>query len=531
MAPKALPAPNPGSRSSWQWEKLKDDIFDEYSHPAKFEANCKVLRAFAVFAAGIIIARNFGEALMPPGPRTHVRNGPLAACFLFGIAAIGLGPVAYMFLSPTSRVDANKTLPAHTSMRGAFDGISGLIKAQAGLHGAAAAAGPGGGGVRRAPARGLYMYGGVGCGKTMLMDLLVAAAPKEFQVTRTHFHDFMLDIHARLARTRGEADPLRRVADDVAAGVKVLALDELFVTDVADAAILHRLFGRLWDDGLVLVATSNRAPDSLYEGGLQRPLFLPFIARLKEACVVHDMASPVDYRRLAHHAAGMYFLTPDRTARLHAAFLACGEQGGAGAGRGGAAAGAPPALGNPGPVDLDVAMGRTLHVPQALGPAAMFDFAELCDRPLAAADYIALAGAFSTLALSDVPRFVGANRAAAYRFVTLIDVLYEHRVRLLLSAEGTPFELFERIETQAGAAAARRAGARLPGASGASSSGEVVVDDQLGFAKDRAISRLTEMQSLEYLIAHAKAHDPGAVLALQEQADKQRGAAAAAAPR
>eukprot|EP00878_Enallax_costatus_P014061 GHUV01014705.1.p1 GENE.GHUV01014705.1~~GHUV01014705.1.p1 ORF type:complete len:299 (+),score=52.41 GHUV01014705.1:2088-2984(+) len=277
---------------------------------------------------------------------------------------------------------------------------------------------------RRPAVKGLYMFGGVGCGKTMLMDLLVASAPKEFQVERTHFHDFMLDIHGRLRHTKGESDPLKHVADDVAQGVKVLALDELFVTDVADAMILHRLFGRLWDNGLVLVATSNRAPDALYEGGLQRQLFLPFIARLKEACVIHNMNSPVDYRRLAQHTRGLYFLTPDRTSLLYNAFLECGEDSLAAAGAAAAGSGS---VGNPGPVNVAVAMGRSLKVPQALGSAAMFDFDELCNRPLAAADYIALAQKFHTLAVADVPRFNAANRSAGYRFVTLIDVMYEHR--------------------------------------------------------------------------------------------------------
>ena len=160
---------------------------------------------------------------------------------------------------------------------------------------------------------------------------------------------------------------------------QVLALDELFVTDVADAMILARLFGRLWDAGLTLVATSNRAPDKLYEGGLQRDLFLPFIKRLKEACVDHDMCSPVDYRRLARHARGLYFLSPERDEELYEAFLEAGaaSSGGAlvggdsggvsgdsGSGGGGGGGGIDAA---PAPVDVQVAMGRVLRVPDALG--------------------------------------------------------------------------------------------------------------------------------------------------------------------
>ncbi|GBG00285.1 hypothetical protein Rsub_12964 [Raphidocelis subcapitata] len=381
-------------------------------------------------------------------------------------------------------------------------------------------------------ARGLYMFGGVGCGKTMLMDMFVKAAPREFQVQRTHFHDFMLDVHSRLRHAAGEADPLRRVADGIGAGTKVLALDELFVTDVADAMILHRLFGRLWDSGLVLVATSNRAPDRLYEGGLQRALFLPFIARLKEACVIHDMASPVDYRRLAHHARGLYFVEPNRDEELWEAFLEAGGGGGA-----------------PAPATLQVAMGRVLHVPDALGRAALFEFEELCGAAVAAADYISLASSFHTVALGGVPVFGPHNRSAAYRFVTLIDVLYEHRVKLMCSADAMPFELFERVYTHEGwlkqkdaaahpAAAAApapagpappaggaRRGAHSAPAAGDGDAGDALVDDNLGFSKDRTVSRLTEMQSLEYLAAHAEAHEPSLTLALREALDAKAAAA------
>lgn len=133
---------------------------------------------------------------------------------------------------------------------------------------------------------GLYLHGGVGTGKTMLMDLFVYSSPKEFKIKRIHFHDFMLDIHAQLHRHNQERDPLIYVAMNIVKECNVLALDELFVTDVADAMILHRLFECLWDNGIVLLATSNRPPDDLYAGGLQRNLFLPFIHRLKNTCLV-----------------------------------------------------------------------------------------------------------------------------------------------------------------------------------------------------------------------------------------------------
>uniref|UniRef100_A0A7R9YUT9 ATPase n=1 Tax=Chlamydomonas euryale TaxID=1486919 RepID=A0A7R9YUT9_9CHLO len=325
------------------------------------------------------------------------------------------------------------------------------------------------------------------------------------QVLRTHFHDFMLDVHQQLRKMAGKLDPLLAVADKIAENTRVLAMDEFFVTDVADAMILNRLFGRLWDRGVVLVSTSNRAPDGLYEGGLQRPLFMPFIHRLKVECDVHDMASPVDYRRLASHQRGLYRVTEARNEELYEEFVELAQL---------CAPSAAVASG----VRVPVAMGRSLPVPSSCGPVCMFGFADLCGRPVAAADYIALCDRFHTLALSGVPCFGAANRSEAYRFVTLIDVLYEHRVRLLVSAEAMPFELFENVLTQR-EARERPDAAKHP---------DVVVDDNLGFSKDRTISRLTEMQSVEYLLHHAKQHAKGNVLALEEALAKHRATAAAA---
>eukprot|EP00887_Chlorella_sp_A99_P004178 scaffold23.g4178.t1 len=354
--------------------------------------------------------------------------------------------------------------------------------------------------------RGLYMYGGVGVGKTFLMDLL-ANNPPDVELQRTHFHDFMIDVHTKLRHYQKLPDPLQYVADEIAERALLLCLDELFVTDVADAMILHRLFARLWARGLVLVATSNRHPDALYENGLQasapslhaatdlclrrpwrgRNLFMPFIHRLKEACVVHDMESQTDYRRLARHHKGLYFVTLDRDQLLWERFVE---------------------LANNQPIKkayAAVAMGRQLEMPRTGGCIAYFKFGELCDRPLAAADYIALANDRHSVALEGVPVFTGASRAAAYRFVTLVDVLYEHRIRFLCSAQAMPFELFENIKTQQQAAEDRARGRSSP---------DEIVDDNLGFAKDRCVSRLTEMQSAEYLRAHAKAHAPELLLAL-----------------
>lgn len=176
------------------------------------------------------------------------------------------------------------------------------------------------------------------------------------QLERIHFHDFMLDVHSTLRNHQHKADPLSAVADDIANKTKVLCLDELFVTDVADAMILHRLFSRLWDRGLVLVATSNRHPDALYEGGLQRSLFLPFIERLKTACHLHDMSSTTDYRRLAQHQQGLYFVGTEREKELEERFKE---------------------LANENPivsVKIPVAMGRYLEMPKVGTYVLLFVF-------------------------------------------------------------------------------------------------------------------------------------------------------------
>jgi len=352
-------------------------------------------------------------------------------------------------------------------------------------------------------------------------SLLVLPPINNQQTRRVHFHDFMLDVHARLRARSRVSDPLRAVAADLAPSSSstsssssssppsVLCLDELFVHDVADAAILSRLFACLWERGTVLVATSNRAPDALYENGLQRVLFLPFIASLKQRCVVHDMCSPVDYRKLAHAHRGLWFSKPDwpePNRELEARFRevvaapGChppGEDGGKG-----------PAA--PAPRSVSVMMGRELHVPLAGGSAAYFPFADLCGKPLGSADFISLCENFHTLALDDVPLFSNDNAAAAARFVALVDTAYDHRIRLFASARGQPADLFAKVLSQA---EARAAGISLPP--------DALVDDNLAFAKERTISRLIEAQSLSYLMDHARQHAPVLLPALEELREKE----------
>ncbi|KAH8957002.1 hypothetical protein BDL97_07G070100 [Sphagnum fallax] len=337
---------------------------------------------------------------------------------------------------------------------------------------------------RSSPAspRGLYMYGGVGTGKTMLMDMFYEQLPKTWRKRRIHFHDFMINIHTRLQRSRGMTDPLEVVAEDIVEESILLCIDEFMVTDVADALILNRLFDHLFKQGLVLVSTSNRAPDQLYEGGLQRDLFLPFIARLKDRCVIHKIDSATDYRKLAAAVAGHYFTGPGASELLQMKFQSLIQDEKAV------------------PTTVEVVMGRRLKVPLSAAGCAFFQFHELCDMPLGAADYIGLFQSFHTLALDGVPVFGSHNRSSAYRFVTLVDVMYEHRARFLCSAEAPALELFAKVVT------IRDAPRRKNSRSSHSDQADLLVDNELGFAKDRTCSRLTEMQGAEYLEDHAAVH-------------------------
>lgn len=301
--------------------------------------------------------------------------------------------------------------------------------------------------------RGLYLWGPVGRGKTMLMDRFVASLPARI-AQRVHFHRFMLDVHAGL-RALGEVrDPLLRVAADIAARARVLCLDEFMVTDIGDAMILGGLLGALFDRGVTLVATSNTPPRDLYKEGLQRERFLPAIDLLGAHCEVLELVSPHDWRLRALTRAPVYLTPDDAHAEMALArlFVELAQ----------------------GPVQENAALNindRPFRVRRVCAQAAWFDFAALCDGPYGSADYIELARTYPAILISGLPQFTPFNEDAAQRFVHLIDELYDRRVKLAVTAQAPTVELYD--------------GKRL----------------RLEFA--RTASRLIEMQSREYL---AEAH-------------------------
>jgi cell division protein ZapE len=315
------------------------------------------------------------------------------------------------------------------------------------------------------PVTGLYLWGGVGRGKSMLMDLFFEdAAPKAKR--RVHFHEFMAEIQDLLdtwrkmpeaerrrspwrVKSAGD-DPIPPVAKQVAASAQLLCFDEFQVTQIADAMILARLFEQLFARGITMVATSNREPDDLYKDGINRPLFLPFIKHLKERCDIFHLASDRDYRLDRLIAAPIWYapLGPEADASLDAVWerLTSGAQAQH--------------------VTLTV-KGRKLEVSCEAAGVARFTFQELCARPLYSRDYLAIAAHFHTIILSGIPLLGPENRNEAARFVALIDALYEAKIKLVASAAAEPEALY-------------------PEGDGA-------------FEFERTSSRLHEMRSTDYL--------------------------------
>ncbi len=288
-------------------------------------------------------------------------------------------------------------------------------------------------GQKQEPVRGLYIWGDVGRGKTMLMDLFMEASPVRHK-RRAHFHEFMADVHERIHAWRqklkaGEVkgdDPIAPVAAALAEEAWLLCFDEFSVTDIADAMILGRLFGKLFEEGVVVVATSNVVPDQLYRDGLNRALFLPFIKLLQERMDVLKLDSRTDFR-LEKLSGQPVWLTPegadsDRAMDAFWSRLTGGVEGEA--------------------TTLQV-KGRQVPVPRQAHGVARFAFSDLCEKPLGASDYLAIAHAFHTVMLDRIPVMKGLDkRNEAKRFITLIDAFYDNQVKLVASAGAEPNRLY-----------------------------------------------------------------------------------------
>ncbi len=309
--------------------------------------------------------------------------------------------------------------------------------------------------------RGFYLWGSVGRGKTMLMDLFFAAATVQ-RKRRVHFHAFMVEVHARIHAWRQQKkiglvkgdDPIAPIAGALADEAWLLCFDEFSVTDIADAMILGRLFTALFERGVVIVVTSNVEPARLYDGGLNRALFLPFIKLLSERTEIINLNSRTDFRLEKLSGSVVYHVPADEHARrqMDAMFrsLTGTEKG------------------RPSSVEV---LGRTVDVPQAHANVARFNFNDLCRKPLAAADYLAIADRFDTILLDEIPVIQAHERNEAKRFINLIDTFYDRRVKLIASAAAEPQDLYLATEGR-----------------------EV-------FEFDRTSSRLIEMRSIDYLAA------------------------------
>ena len=299
------------------------------------------------------------------------------------------------------------------------------------------------------PERGLYLWGGVGRGKTLLMDLFYECLPEQDRV-RMHFHRFMRSVHRELKELAGTPNPLLKVADRFAAKGSVLCFDEFFVSDIGDAMILGEVLGALFQRGVTLVATSNVEPDRLYENGLQRRRFLAAIEQLKTHTLVHHVDGSVDYRLRVLERAEIYHSPLDLAAEqsLRRSFDALAPE-------------------KPSESPVLEIEGRPIRARLVAEDVAWFEFSELCEGPRSQNDYIELARIFHAVLISNVPRFTARNEDAARRFISLVDEFYDRNVKLILSAEVSVTELY--------------------------------VGERLRFEFERTESRLVEMQSHDYL--------------------------------
>lgn len=300
--------------------------------------------------------------------------------------------------------------------------------------------------------KGLYMWGGVGRGKTMVMDLFYEALPFEDK-RRVHFNIFMVDVHNSIKMLREDGkgtDPLRHIAADIAKSVRVLCFDEFQVYDIADAMVLAELFQCMFREGVTVITTSNVAPDDLYKDGLQRARFLPFIEVVKKHMDVLHLDSAVDYRQQAIRDDGVYFI--ESKSRMRALFEKL-------------------TFPHPACKDNVVVNGRSVPIEKAVKGHAWVGFNELCEKPRGTVDYQALTQAYHTVFLNGVPRMRYDRRNEAKRFILLIDTLYDAGTRLVMNAEAKPHKLYSGKDH--------------------------------GFEFERTISRLLEMQGEEYLARNA----------------------------
>jgi cell division protein ZapE len=307
----------------------------------------------------------------------------------------------------------------------------------------------------REPERGLYLWGGVGRGKTWLMDMFFQSLPFP-HARRRHFHRFMHDVHSQLKELQSQESPLDLVAEEIARDTRVLCFDELFVTDIADAMILGGLFEGLFKRGVTLVATSNLPPHDLYKDGLQRQRFLPAIDLIERHVEVVNVDGATDYRLRQLTQAGTYLLSsaPDTPRRLEALFAELAHHGTASGGA----------------IEIE---GRSIPVIRQSSSAVWFDFPAICAGPRSQNDYIEIAREYQSVIVSDVPILDSFHENEARRFIALVDELYDRNVNLIVSAAAPAVELYH--------------------------------GERLAFPFERTVSRLIEMQSEDYL---AREHRP-----------------------
>ena len=297
--------------------------------------------------------------------------------------------------------------------------------------------------------RGVYMYGGVGRGKSFLMDCFYEAVPIQ-RKTRLHFHEFMREVHRELGKLQGTANPLQALGEKMSKRFKLICFDEFHVADVTDAMILHRLLQALFDNGVGFVTTSNFKPDALYPNGLHRDRILPAIELLKQRLVVINVDHGVDYRQRPLEHLPTYITAPQGAAdaQMQQIFSQLAT-----------------ATEMPGAAHVQIG-SRKIAVRKRSGHVAWFDFRELCDKPLSQNDYLELATMFQTIMVSDVPQMRASMASMARRFTLLVDVLYDRRVKLVISAAAAPEDLY--------------------------------TEGTLAHEFVRTVSRLHEMQSAEY---------------------------------